>query len=314
MKIIIYLFLISITCFNCTAQPLFAPVVGAEWNYFFDNSNVQNPTPGFRFYEGIVTITYAKDTVINNINFKKLEQFEKFKYQGNDTLYTSKLRDLFFTQRNDTVFVRILDTLAIAFVYKTTIGSITVSKSISKKVFSLELKDTLTVSNNNVKYKKFSYKTSTNWLDIPFVNPLVILERFGPENTDISVIYSHLGFDWDHSYKLNCYSDSQIGEVKFSDRKCNSTTSVDDISRQKLYDFQAYWSNDRIVVNINNNAESIDKIKVYDIMGRLITTKTLQLIDDKTIFLQVPPLNTGIYLIQLESKKNIYPVHKLFIY
>ena len=59
---------------SISAQSVFAPVVGAEWNYFFDNSNVENPTPGFRFYEGIVTITYAKDTVINNINFKKLEK------------------------------------------------------------------------------------------------------------------------------------------------------------------------------------------------------------------------------------------------
>jgi Secretion system C-terminal sorting domain len=296
------------------SQSVFAPVKGAIWNYYFDNANVERPTPGFRFYEGIVTITYVKDTVINNINFKKLEQFEKFKYRGNDTLFTSKLRDLFFTQRNDTVFVREYDTLAIAFVYKTTIGSVTALKSTYRLDFSLELKDTLNVINNNVKYKKFLYKTNTKAVDVDFVNPLVILERFGPENCDIWVIDSHLRLYNPNSYKLNCYSDSEVGEVKFSDRKCNSTTSVEDISRQMLHDFQAYWSNDRIIINVNDNADEIGKIKIFDTTGKLIMSNTPQLIDDKTLSLQLQPLNMGIYLIQLESKKYNYQSHKLFIY
>ena len=115
MRLLIFLFT-WVNGYVAHTQSVFAPVVGAEWNYHFISDNYNDPD--YPFYQkrvGILAIKYAKDTMIRSINFKKFEQKEQYNIKGKDITYTSSKTPFYMTQRNDSIFILFGDSLRLVF-------------------------------------------------------------------------------------------------------------------------------------------------------------------------------------------------------
>ena len=89
------------------SQAVFAPIVGAEWNYSFTKENITSCSlPSRDAFDGLATYNYVKDTLINGILCKKIDGIEKIKYRCGDTQqYIFKLYPLYIYQKNDSVFM-----------------------------------------------------------------------------------------------------------------------------------------------------------------------------------------------------------------
>jgi hypothetical protein len=295
------------------SQAVFAPTKGAEWNYYFISEKYDWNIPFFKPEEGITTIKYTKDTLISGYTFKKLEQSEKVKYKSNDTLFTYNLRPLFMFQRNDSVFVLNEDTISIAFVYKKVVGAVINLKSISGVIFSLEMRDTTSISpinQSSYKIKQYSYKSNSNTLDVQLKNPLILFDIVGPSNTDISVITTQGNFIG-RSYRLICYKDSNIGELKFFNRDCTIVTSLVDY-KFKANDFFVNFIDNSLIIKFLNYSVQVSSVSLYNIQGKLIQKYLLNNLSLETII----PLNflqKGIYIISFNSGVGIYSTKKIFI-
>lgn len=292
-------------------QAVFAPTIGAEWNYYFKSDKYDWAiSPLYPQQIGIATITYTKDTLIQGLKFKKLVQSEKFKRKGNDTLFSFVREPFFMMQRNDSVFLWFRDTLYLSFAYNSTLGSTTKHKSTSNINFTLELKDTISISpinQSNLKFKRFSYKASFQALDISGVDPL-ILDEIGPLNADITIVKS-VAVPADRYYTLICYRKNSATEYKFSSQDCNTITSVAFTKSEQIRDYLILKRENFIWLKLDNDNEYIKTAKVYDTQGRIVYSFTSTSLLTE---LNIPfhNLNNGIYMISVVSNSKAYPFKK----
>ncbi len=312
MKSIVLIFLFFLNCILINAQSKFAPLIGAEWHYYFKSNNYDANQPYFKVREGNLIIKYTKDTIINSYNFKKLESKEVFKFKGNDTLFSLQILPLYMTQRNDTVFQLLKDTLEPAFFYKVFVSAkIKIKNSENKSILNLELinlSDTSSKGNPNFIFKKYTYSVSCTCSDLTFENPLVILDRIGPLNADITVIKSQgqAGFAPDF-YRLLCYQDNEFGELKFSNQECNTLVSNNDLNILKVEDLNIVDSKESI--QINSFASFFRKVHVYDLTGKLVWSfNNVNLLQGLTISKIYLP--DGILVITIEGENNLFKSKK----
>ncbi|MDZ7878503.1 MAG: T9SS type A sorting domain-containing protein [Saprospiraceae bacterium] len=302
-------------------QSVFAPKIGAEWNYFVETDSYTIDVPYFNPITGIVTVNYTKDTLINGLNMKKFEQKWQYKKRKNDTLFGGALEPSFMTQIGNSVFLLVGNTLKLAFVYETQIGTLTrltVPPPNFPFVFNLELqsiRDTTALNNSNLRFKKYTFRsfTPTVIFDVDFTNPVIILDRIGPLNTDLSVILSQgQGVYYTNWFSLICYQDSEVGLLKFMNRECNSRVAVEDINTV-LRDFDIINYNEFISISLqNNDNEVIRNVKVYDVLGRLVLNITN---NDKKNELNISKskLPKGILIVNVESNNFSYKAKKVII-
>ncbi len=296
------------------AQAVFAPVKGAVWNYYFRSNNYSWNIPFFKPVEGIATIKYVKDTLIGNTNFKKMERIEKLKYRGNDTIFLNLKQSLLFIQRNDSIFLLTKDTLSLAFVYPSRINSVVDLKSLSpgKITFSLTLKDTglvFALNRSTVKFKNFTFIPNTKWFDVYLVNPLIILDKIGALNSDVTVIESQgENSTYAISYRLICYEDFELGLLKFDNRECDVITSIFGKKETKLKEINIVQSQEDIRIK---NLLTVRYIRLYNILGQLVNEYAIQNIEELTIPVNV--LHSGIYLLYLESETSQFQSKKILI-
>jgi hypothetical protein len=311
----------QIFSFSAKGQPVFAPKVGAEWNYFIETDSYTLDVPYFNPITGIVTVNYTKDTLVNGINMKKFEQKWVYKKKNNDTLYSLVLDPSFMTQRENSIFLLVGSTLSLAFVYETQIGAITtftVPPPNFSSVFNLELqsiRDTTALNSSNSRFKKYTYRSFTPRVifDVDFTNPLIILDRIGPLNADISVIRSQgQAVNYTNRFSLICYQDSEVGQLKFKNRECNSRVAVD-ATKADLKDFEIdnYSEIISILLQSNDN-EFIENVKIYDVLGRLVLDITN---NDKKNELNISKhkLPKGISIVKMKSNNFQYKAKKIII-
>lgn len=98
------------------SQAVFAPIVGAEWNYYFISTNYDEPPVPFTKAEyGIINYKYLKDTLVNSIICKKIEVKETSKIKGDNNVYNATLPPLIMMQRNDSVFTFISEKFILSY-------------------------------------------------------------------------------------------------------------------------------------------------------------------------------------------------------
>jgi hypothetical protein len=303
------------------SQAVFAPKMGAEWNYFFQTDSYDIDVPYFRPVTGISTVNYTKDTLINGLSMKKFEQKQIYKKRKNDTLFSRVLNPSYMIQRNDSVFLLSADTLSLAFVYKTQVGATTALNTPPPNfrfLFNLELKsvgDTTALNNSNVRLKKYTYKSSTPTIvfDIYFTNPLIILDRIGALNADLTVLSTQgQGDNYADGYYLICYQDSEVGLLKFLNRECNSRVSIDEI-KTILKDFDISNQNKFITISLQNNDEFIKNAKIYDALGRLVLN-IVNVGKNNEITISKNNLPEGLLIISIESNNFQYNAKKIIIH
>jgi hypothetical protein len=297
------------------AQSIFAPNIGAEWNYYFETRDYEIViTPPGRAEKGISTVKYTKDTLIGNIAFKKFEQSEILRYKGRDSLFRFTVNPYFMVQRNDSIFLLNRDSLMLAFVYKTTIGSVTKLKSVQNNNFSIELIDTTFISPLNQssrKIKRFNYRYFATSQDLNAEHP-TILDEVGPLNTDMTVISSVSVSSFSRGSRLICYRNGTGTELKFSNRDCNMLTSTEAIKTVQVKDYHMVSKGSTIWFKLANDHEYIKSLNVYDVQGRVVYNKS-DFGQRSEVEISADFLKFGIYLISLNSNIAPYPVKKLFI-
>ncbi len=314
---ILLLFFQSLSYF-ASSQAVFAPKIGAEWHYFFQTDSYNLNVTYFRPRRGTLKVSYTKDTLINTLIMKKFEQKEVFKNKNNDTLFTRILSPLYMIQKNDSVLLLVNDTLSLAFVYKTQIGAITKLRTTRNKyLFNLELQslvDTTAINNGNLRFKKYTYKSSTPSIlfDVYFTNPLIILDRIGAINADLSVLNSQgQSENYTDGYNLICYQDSEVGELKFANSSCDVFVSVNDL-KKPLNDFNISYQDEKISISVQSN-EFIKNVKIYDIRGRLVWNNTNEFSENE-INIPKNELPQGLLIVNIESNSFVYMAKKIIIH
>lgn len=307
--------IVHFTAFSLHAQATFAPKIGAEWHYAFQTDAYDWSIPFRVPRKGILTVNYAKDTLIRGVTMKKFEQKEAFRNKGNDTLYNRIGAPFFMMQRNDSVFLMVQDTLAVAFVYKNQLGSRTKLKANNGRVLlDLDLqsvRDTTAFSNPRFSFGKYSYKTTTTILDVYFETLLVFLDRIGPINADLTVINSQgKASNYADTYTLLCYQDSEVGELKFSNRDCNTSVSVSDVGHVAK-EWAITHQNNVLYISLQDvGNEYIKNVEIYDISGRLV--RHINNVDRKNVLtLSDDDLPRGVLLFSVESNTTIYEAKKI---
>jgi hypothetical protein len=311
-SLMISMFCLILLPFGLKAQSVFAPKIGAEWRYFFITADYDTDMRYRTPRRGMLYVKYEKDTVISGLIVKKMTQVETFRKKGNDTLYTYSKKPLFMRQKSDSILILDRDTFALAFAYKTgllkdssySIYPLSRSRELIFKL--LRLSDTSALNNSMLKFKKHTYNGATKLLDVYFTDPLILLDRIGSINSDLSVIQSQMtGVNDADIYKLVCYKDSEVGELLFSGTNCENFVSTKDLldknnlSILNTLDFIEISS-----INFMNN------VKIYDIEGKLIRIFHNCNTDKLSVLKNTLP--KGILFITVQDKDlNIYSAKKI---
>ena len=319
MKIIIYLFLISITCFNCTAQPLFAPVVGAEWNYYFISTNYNDPpVPLTKAEYGVTTYKYSKDTLVNSIICKKIEVKETSKIKGDNNVYNASLPPLIMMQRNDSVFTLINEKFTLSYSFLKNLNThVNVQPTAFLGNVKLELTDTSMYSPLNqpiLSLKKFTYKATTGVIDVDLINTLFICDRVGPLNSDITHIKSQgrTPTNGGRYYRLNCYKDDKVGELKFVNTDCFLLSKTHDVNTKN--NLTISFQKPLLGVKIENdeNQDLIKSIALVDISGKIL--RITENIQSSSATIKLSDLPLGLYVVQVQTINNYFISKKIVNY
>jgi hypothetical protein len=268
--LIISLIFLFVFPLGLKSQSVFAPIVGAEWRYFFETNDYNTNIPFRKSRRGLLKIKYDKDTFIAGIKVKKFEQTELFTYKGDNIIYNLSKRPFFMSQKSDSVLSHFKDSTTLAFAYKKGLSKDTTytiyKNNIKLNLKLLDSKDTF-FQVNGYKFKKYAYKSIASVIDLYFEDTLVVLDRIGAINADLSIFQSQLvGSNEADIYSLVCYKDNEIGEFKFSNKNCENLVSIFELNVAK--DFDISISTDFIEVSIKNKV--IDNIRIYDLQGKLI--------------------------------------------
>lgn len=311
-SLMISIFCLILLPFGLKAQSVFAPKIGAEWRYFFITTDYDTDIRYRTPRRGMLYVKYEKDTTISGVVVKKMTQVETLKKKGNDTLYTYSLKPLFMRQKSDSILILDRDTFALSFAYKTgllkdssySIYPLSRSRELIFKL--LRLSDTNALNNSMLKFKKYTYSGATKLLDVYFTDPLILLDRIGSINSDLSVIQSQMtGANYADIYKLVCYKDSEVGELLFSGTNCENFVSTKDLLDNN--NLSILNTLDFIEISSTN---FINNVKIYDIEGKLINIFRNCNTDKFRVLKN--PLQKGVLFIVVQDKDlNIYSAKKI---
>lgn len=310
-KCTLLILFVLMNCILISAQSKFAPIIGAEWHYSFISDTYDYNYSFFEHKKGILEVRYTKDTVVGNFTLKKFEQKETFKNKGNDTLFSEIKNPVFMLQRNDTVFLLLKDTLEPAFFYKTQLTAKTkIEHFINQELKSVT--DTTALNNRNILFKAFNYAQSCTCFDAYFEYNLIILDRIGALNADITVIETQgKAVNGANYYRLVCYNDNEIGEVKFLNQDCNTLTAVADLNSFSI-DFDLFNQPDLFNIHLpDHSPDFFQKIKIYDVSGRLVW-KYDGKNDLKNISILKSNLPQGVLIVTVQGKNIMYKAKKIF--
>lgn len=128
-------------------------------------------------------------------------------------------------------------------------------------------------------------------------------------NTDLSVALSQFqGFESLRRYHLNCYSDSEFGELKMTQDCSKLRTSTSDLISTNTY--KAYYNGLNVVIE-GNEGENISTISVFSIDGRIVYNRTN--INSDYFEFNLNNNTKGIYFIQITNKEGFYILRKIFL-
>jgi hypothetical protein len=309
--------LVILTCvFSLYGQSVFAPVKGAEWKYYYNSVFNDRYNPRF---DGVVTIVYEKDTLVNNVPVKKLAQTEVARREGVPTLEYRNLAPLFMMQSNDSVLVWVPESnrFTLAFVYNNAVGNTTRYNIIQGPdlIFSLRLGSVtgFNFPNNNIRFTNYTSKTISNLIDVYKIDSVRILDRVGPINSDITHIKSNANSSNRAEYRLLCYKDTQVGELVLEQTGCNDrlvNAKVSNLEAQNY--FYCTYDGATLFIHWKDETNVSDKtIEVLDSTGRCI--RTLRSDAAEVFFSDLPK---GVLFVKVIDKtlQNLPLVQKVFTF
>ena len=292
------------------AQSTFATKIGAQWLYSFNCPDGYDfSLPDLTSNTGLLQVNYTKDTTIGALTMKKFEQKGARKFKDNDTTFRFTKPPFFMVQRNDTVFIRQGDTLTLDFLYKTKVGD-TFNMKTNRRAFDINsvlqsVRDTTALNKTTPRLKKYTYTTRILVTDTDYPSPLNILDRIGPMDSELYVHEQGTSNGGYYYYNLVCYTDSEVGELKFSTRDCNALVADQDLSVNPSKDFSfTNPAHDQLSISLNENiAKSLKEITIYNLMGAKI--KTISPTQQSEYQIDISSLSNGVYFIQCSFADGI---------
>ncbi len=231
-KLLIFAFVLS--SLSISAQPLFAPVMGAKWTYVYRATSFQGFTGVSSKSNGIHKAVYDKDTIINNSTYKLINLntdvldslhipilpiVGSLKYR--DTVILSKTaRKMFFRENKDTLWAAIdfIINERLYFIFKSKPDSFNLPQNFRTKVFI-----------DSISFKEINGKKLKTWQGKSYVRlladglnydtcNLTFVERIGIID-DLMPYFAFGGhpssIDKRVPWGMVCYEDKEIGLVKF---------------------------------------------------------------------------------------------------
>ncbi|MCC6371413.1 MAG: T9SS type A sorting domain-containing protein [Bacteroidia bacterium] len=295
MKKLIRCLLILLSVNQAKSQIVFCPP-GAEWHYEFKF---------FGYFSYNLPIKYTGDSVINNVNYKKIFHYDIFAKCNDGTRLLTILK-----QSGDTVFFRNAKTQhswQILYNFAALPGQTWNTSFLQSNgnwaTYTITVDSVKNVLINSINHKRLYVKNNYNPLSQYPADTFFITERLGCNRYLFNFSNSGLSFcDSPDYYQSLCYSDNSFGSLKFSDKPCNyeNLLSVDK-SIQKNQNYRILPNPAGSSIRIISEAEvQALKIRIIDISGRELIAIEIQ--NQSTV--DVSNLNSGVYIVEVRNNKN----------
>ncbi|NJO65885.1 MAG: T9SS type A sorting domain-containing protein [Richelia sp. RM2_1_2] len=113
--------------------------------------------------------------------------------------------------------------------------------------------------------------------------------------------------------RLRCYSDNEIGLVKFSSEECDFLSSTKALQQENLLDFNCFWNNElkRIYLEMKRIEDNPVAVQLFHARGVVLLTQTLHHLQQEV---SVPSsLQNGVYFVKISNKKGMSNIKKISI-
>ena len=336
MKIYIFILLLSMLGLTAQGQSSFAPL-GAEW-WYQDNSNRYSHW-GPHNQPWADHILVEKDTMVDNMNCRKLVVTRWRKSTGNENKYLAGTRNLFIYDNIDTVFMfnNYTSSFEPLYVFNAAVGdTVTVSTFAEPTWEHVDSNFSYVVDSIKMElYDTVSLKTyyTTNIVTNPqsgmgtynFGETLVTegvsrhlgryTEKLGGTSSFSSLLPNfrlHFVADWPIPDDapigvLHCYSDSSIN-IRTTTLPCDSfaapLSTTDRYANSLDLNFYPNPAKDKITFKSTITFNEAMQITIFDISGRQVWA-TLLPSNNKMWTIDLPSLNKGMYLLKAKNSKGI---------
>ena len=306
MKRILFVLLMLIAA-RMSGQNEFAPV-GAEWHYNYN----------FFWTSGYVLIESVSDTIIDNIECRKLSKSIAQYDQIQDKIYEGIFGYEYMTQINDSVMIYVDGVFKKLYDFSAEIGDTIIIPALEhheEYTYGTAVvtgKGVMEFEGDSLKY--IDLKQPEDWEDSPwkfscyhdysndYYNTVRICEKIGnisgyllPEKCFIA--------DDEEGGALRCYSDEELN-VKFSDEECDYVPHKDNVNEISASDMVKIYpnpANDKISIELTEENNTID---TYDNIGRKISSFQT---NNKIINIDISEYPSGLYLIVIKNiNESIY--------
>lgn len=263
---------------------------GATW-YYTSNGD---------FGEGYTKFTYTNDTIIKGITCKKITHYYRaFGFAGvyeifGPSKYAYSDNGVVYQYNNSTLGRSKFDTV---YNINAKIGDKwhlpQVDTSCVDSMYRMEVLNIGTKTINGFNLKWLYVKIGAIEMGGPkFYVFDTITERLGLV-TDGFMHLCNPGFTESSQYELRCYSDNSFGSYSTGiSKKCDYITAIKESKPDKI-DIGLYPNpaNNKISIQLYSNPAGMIELKLYDLTGRLVQSKSFNKDTDITTSL----LDTGVY-------------------
>jgi hypothetical protein len=182
---------------------------------------------------------------------------------------------------------------------------------------TLSIKERAPQNNKSLKIKTHVYSarpTEAQIQDIYYVEQVEILDRVGPLNTDITLVYSQfVGAFSAEVYNLVCYKDKEIGELKFVDYPCDRIRTSTKENAYQMGGFTAVYQQQQLDIALEQEDETIQSVHIFDAGGRLVHHYSAPAAKGTYRYTLPAAFPDGLFLITVLTNRNQYAGKKTFI-
>ena len=214
------------------------------------------------------------------------------------------------SQRSDSVFLWIKDSFRLAFTYRNKLGDTAELKNLH---YAVKIITRLQSIGDTLGFRKHTFDAQSRAFDVYVESKLIILDRIGAINADISVISSQGKLvNGAEFYRLTCYKDSEVGELELRGKGCDLLLSNSKIST--LQDFEVVNQVGGINIRLpNQTIGEVKKVVLYSNSGVVIWQGTIPTSLNE-LFVSTANFPQGMIIITIKGNSSFFKPQKTVIF
>jgi hypothetical protein len=325
ISVIFYLLFLHI---KASSQTIFAPIKGAKWTHIYRYSTYNSGVTTFSL--GIINSSYLKDSTIENKVYKCITMdydvisdsqypiiLDNVIYRKNTSSSVFKYSASLFTRElQDTVwgFINNKDTERPFFIFTNKspdsfdLKWLRFDNNVPKKVYIDSIKSAQYSNRNFKTWQGKSYqKLLLDGTQLYDTCSLTFAERIGPIN-DILPYFAfnrHPGtMDRKYDNGLICYSDAEVGNLKFKNLGCTFDIKVSTKEVVNSPDIDCYYDELNHCIAIKSKYSNICgyKVLITNTVGTIMQTE--RVVDTNVRIYLLKSIKNGIYIINITDFSN----------